>query len=112
MLRVLNPTLTTLIMTHSLTQNQLAQLKDCLSLAHNLAQQETAREAMAQLLGDIELNPAAVEVIEALWHELLTARRSTAFWEQISDAEKEMGDRLTQDNIRLQQNYLRLMQEQ
>jgi len=99
-------------MTHSLTQNQLAQLKDCFSLARNPTQQETARQNMAQLLSDLAVDAVAAEVIDALWQELLTARRSTAFWEQISDAEKEMGDRLTQDNIRLQQNYLRLMQEQ
>jgi len=99
-------------MTHSLTQNQLAQLKDCFSLARNPTQQETARQTMAQLLSDLTVDAVAAEVIDALWQELLTARRSTAFWEQISDAEKEMGDRLTQDNIRLQQNYLRLMQEQ
>lgn len=99
-------------MTHSLTQNQLAQLKDCFSLAQNPATQEAARQTMAQLLSEIEPNTTAAEVIDALWNELLTARRSTIFWEQISDAEKEMGDRLTQDNIRLQQNYLRLMQEQ
>ncbi|XHX76607.1 MAG: hypothetical protein RBJ76_19520 [Stenomitos frigidus ULC029] len=99
-------------MTHSLSQNQLAQLKDCLSLAQNPTQQETARQTMAQLLGELAPDTATAEVIDALWQELLTARRSTAFWEQISDAEKEMGDRLAQDNIRLQQNYLRLMQEQ
>lgn len=99
-------------MTHSLTQNQLAQLKDCLSLAQNPTQQEAARQTMTQLLSDVSPNTIALEIIDALWNELLTARRSTAFWEQISDAEKEIGDRLTQDNIRLQQNYLRLMQEQ
>lgn len=99
-------------MTQSLTHNQLAQLKDCFSLAQNPTQQETARQAMAQLLGEIAPDTVAATVIDALWNELLVARRSTAFWEQISDAEKEMGDRLTQDNIRLQQNYLRLMQEQ
>jgi hypothetical protein len=99
-------------MTHSLTPTQVAQLQDCFSLAQNPTQQEAARQTMAQLLQDLALNPTAAAVVDALWNELLTARRSTAFWEQISDAEKEMGDRLTQDNIRLQQNYLRLMQEQ
>lgn len=99
-------------MTQSLTQHQIARLQDCFTLSRNPTQQEDARQAMAQLLSEIELNTAATEMIDVLWNELLTARRSTAFWEQISDAEKEMGDRLTQDNIRLQQNYLRLMQEQ
>ncbi|MBW4474141.1 MAG: hypothetical protein KME45_27760 [Stenomitos rutilans HA7619-LM2] len=98
-------------MAHSLTPNQLAQLQDCLVLAHDPTQHDAARQSLAQLLSEVD-PAAAPNIIDALWNELLTARRSTAFWEQISDAEKEMGDRLTQDNIRLQQNYLRLMQEQ
>lgn len=99
------------IMAHSLTPQQLAQLQDCFSLARNPTQQDAARQSLAQLLNEID-PAAALAIIDALWNELLTARRSTAFWEQISDAEKEIGDRLAQDNIRLQQNYLRLMQEQ
>ncbi|XGW00025.1 MAG: hypothetical protein ACAF41_13955 [Leptolyngbya sp. BL-A-14] len=99
-------------MTHSLNQNQIAQLQECLALSRNPTQQAEARQTMTKLLQELEPNPAAAELIDALWNELLTARRSTAFWEQISDAEKEIGDRLAQDNIRLQQNYLRLMQEQ
>ncbi len=99
-------------MTQPLTEHQITQLKECLSLAQSPAQHTAARELLAQLLGGLEAAPATTEVIDTLWNELLRARRSNAFWEQISDAEKEMGDRLAQDNIRLQQNYLRLMQEQ
>ncbi|MBW4693123.1 MAG: hypothetical protein KME27_15325 [Lyngbya sp. HA4199-MV5] len=98
-------------MAHTLTPDQLAQLQDCLALSQDPAQHDAARQSLAQLLNEVD-PAAAPHIIDALWNELLTARRSTAFWEQISDAEKEMGDRLTQDNIRLQQNYLRLMQEQ
>lgn len=99
-------------MTHSLTQNQQTQLQNCLAIARDPAQQKVARQAMTQLLSDLDLTAPATDVIDVIWNELLTAQRSNVFWEQISDAEKEMGDRLTQDNIRLQQNYLRLMQEQ
>ncbi len=99
-------------MTHSLTQHQIEQLQECLSIARDPAQHDTARQQFTQFLSGVESSPVAIEIIDALWHELLAARRSNAFWEQISDAEKEMGDRLTQDNIRLQQNYLRLVQEQ
>lgn len=98
-------------MAHPLTPDQLTQLQDCLALARDPAQHDAARQSLAQLLSGVD-PAAAPNIIDALWNELLTARRSTAFWEQISDAEKEMGDRLAQDNIRLQQNYLRLMQEQ
>ncbi len=99
-------------MTHSLTQNQITQLQSCLALSRNPTQQDEARQIMTQLLSEIEPDTAATAIIDALWNELLAARRATAFWEQISDAEKEIGDRLAQDHIRLQQNYLRLMQEQ
>lgn len=99
------------IMAHSLTPQQLAQLQECLSLARDPAQHDAAKQSLAQLLSEVD-PAAAPDIIDTLWNELLTARRSTVFWEQISDAEKEMGDRLAQDNIRLQQNYLRLMQEQ
>lgn len=99
-------------MTHSLTQNQLAQLQECLALAHNPGQQEQASQNFAQLLGSVEPNSSAAALLEALWNELLAARRSSAFWQQISDAEKGMSERLAATNVQLQQNYLRLMQEQ
>lgn len=99
-------------MPHSLTQNQIAQIEDCLLLAQNPKQQETANQKFVQLLDSVESTPATVELLQRLWQEILSARRSVAFWEQISDAEKEMSDRLAQNHVRLQQNYLRLMQEQ
>jgi hypothetical protein len=99
-------------MPHSLTQNQIAQIQECLLLAQNPRQHDTANQKFAQLLASVETTPATVELLQRLWHEILSARRSATFWEQISDAEKEMSDRLAQNHVRLQQNYLRLMQEQ
>lgn len=52
-----------------------------------------------------------VELIETLWKEVLAARRAEAFWHQISDVERTMTERITDDHVQLQQNYLRLMQE-
>ena len=99
-------------MTHSLTQNQQAHLQECLALAQDPTQQEQASQTFSQLVASVEPSAAAAALLQALWSELLAARRSSAFWQQISDAEKGMSERLAATNVQLQQNYLRLMQEQ
>ena len=99
-------------MNQSLTPNQVAQLKDCLALSQEPAQHDEAKRIFAELLTNFEPNPATAELIDTLWNELLAARRSATFWQQISDVEKEMGERLAQNHMQLQQNHLRLIQEQ
>ncbi len=54
---------------------------------------------------------ATTELVAILWKEVLAARRAEAFWQQISDVERTMTERITDDHFQLQQNYLRLMQE-
>lgn len=88
------------------------QLQDCLSLAQDPALHQAANEAFTQLRQTLEADADVTEVLEALWSEVLSARRSAAFWQQLSNVEKEMSDRLAQNHVQLQQNYLRLMQEQ
>lgn len=99
-------------MPHSLTAKQRDQLRHCLELAQDPAQHDQANAQFLQLLHGIKLAPATSELLEAVWNEMLAARRSSAFWQEISDVEKEMSDRLAQNHFQLQQNYLRLMQEQ
>lgn len=99
-------------MTQSLSQNQLDQLQHCFALAADPTQQAAAKTAFAQLRQGITDPVAAEELLEALWTEVLAARRSGAFWQQISDAEKGLSDRVTADHINLQQNHMRLIQEQ
>ncbi|HEY9907258.1 MAG TPA: hypothetical protein V6D18_06575 [Thermosynechococcaceae cyanobacterium] len=99
-------------MTQSLTQNQLDQLRECFALAENPSQHSAAKTAFAQLRQEISDDSPAVELMNALWAEVLLARRSAAFWQQLSDAEKGLSDRVTADHVNLQQNHMRLIQEQ
>lgn len=66
----------------------------------------------SELIDSLEPGSAAAELISMLWKEILTSRRSAAFWQQISDVEKAMSEQLVQQHLQLQQNHLRLMQEQ
>ena len=99
-------------MTQSLTQNQLDQLQECFALAADPTQHNAAKTAFTQLRQEITDPAAVAELMDALWTEVLVARRSGAFWQQISDAEKGLSDRVTADHVNLQQNHLRLIQEQ
>jgi hypothetical protein len=99
-------------MTQSLTQKQLDQLQECFALAGNPTQREAAKTAFSQLSAEVTIDPATTELLEALWAEVLSARRSEAFWQQMSDAEKGLSDRVAADHINLQQNHMRLIQEQ
>lgn len=99
-------------MTHSLSQDQAELLQNCLSLAANPKSHADAKRQFLDLQGSLNTDTATLEVLQKLWQEVLAARRSAAFWEQLSDVEKAMSDGLANDHLRLQQNYLRLVQEQ
>lgn len=99
-------------MSHSLSQTQADLLQDCLSLAANPKSQADAQRQFVNLQESLNTDAATSEVLQKLWQEVLAARRSSAFWEQLSDVEKAMSDGLATDHLRLQQNYLRLVQEQ
>ncbi|GAB4339356.1 MAG: hypothetical protein OHK0047_30140 [Leptolyngbyaceae cyanobacterium] len=99
-------------MNHSLSQNQVNLLKDCLALALDPKTQAEADRQFLELQDSLNMDAATSEVLQKLWAEVLAARRSAAFWERLSDAEKAMSDGLADDHLRLQQNYLRLVQEQ
>ncbi len=89
------------------------QLQECLELARHLATQEQARELFQAWREEFAANnPQAAELLTLLWEEVLSANRSALFWQELTDVEKKLSDRMTQQNIQLQQNYLRLVQEQ
>ncbi|MEO1210636.1 MAG: hypothetical protein AAFX78_13960 [Cyanobacteria bacterium J06638_20] len=98
-------------MLHSTATGQ--DLNECIELAKDPKEHRAAEEAFATIKGALDDAPSeTLEVVERLWNELLTARRSAAFWEQISDVERAMTERLATDHYQLKQNYLRLLQEQ
>lgn len=99
-------------MTYPLAQNSVEDLSAALELLQKPTQQSEATEKFAALVEQVAYNPEMVQFLTVLWNEVASARRSAAFWEQLSDVEKNMSEQLVANNIRLQQNYLRLMQEQ
>lgn len=99
-------------MSQPLLPDQLAQLEECFAMAQDPSQRDAATELFIQLRQTISDENALQMLIDLLWGEVLSARRSGAFWQQISDVEKDMSERLAQNHVQLQQNYLRLVQEQ
>ncbi|MBE9011145.1 hypothetical protein IQ250_13095 [Pseudanabaenaceae cyanobacterium LEGE 13415] len=94
-----------------LTPAQTSQLQQCLELARDLNSHQEAIAQFAQLRDSIVQDESAKALIDGIWAEVLAARRSSAFWQQMSDVEKDVSERLAQNHVQLQQNYLRLMQE-
>ena len=99
------------IMAYS-SENPIVQLKKCLSLVQDVNTHAEANRAFEQLCGIIDAeNPMAAQLLEMLWEEAIMARRSALFWQQMSDVEKDMANRMMENMTQMRQNYLRLMQE-
>lgn len=99
-------------MSYSLTEKQSQLLNECLSMAQDLNSHSDADRRFLDLEETLPNDPATMVVVQALWREVLAARRSATYWEQISDVERSMTESLASNHFQLQQNYLRLMQEQ
>ena len=100
-------------MAQSTHPDLLNQLKSCLSLARDLPNHEAATATFETLKEAIAAQqPQLEEALQLLWDELLAARRSATFWQEICDVEKELSERIAANHVQLRQNYLRLMQEQ
>ncbi len=90
-----------------------SRLQDAISLAQKVQQHPEAHQAFQQVLAELEAeSPLAAKLLEQLWREYIGTQRSSIFWEQLSEVEKNLSDRLSASHIQLKQNYLRLMQEQ
>ncbi|HEY9763855.1 MAG TPA: hypothetical protein V6D07_15090 [Trichocoleus sp.] len=88
-------------------------LKGAIALAQDVKTHRQAKEQFEELYPVLEAeNAEMAEMLRHLWQEYITLQRSAAFWQRLSNAEKDLSDKITEDNIQLQQNYLRLVQEQ
>ena len=99
-------------MSYSLTEKQSDLLQECLSMAQNIQSHADADRRFLDLEETLSDDAATVAVLEALWKEVLAARRSALYWQQISDVERALTEKMAGNHFQLQQNYLRLMQEQ
>jgi hypothetical protein len=88
-------------------------LQHCLELAQELTHHNQANQSFEALRSQIALdNPEVAILLSQVWRELISAQRSAAFWQQICNVERDLTEKMTASHVQLQQNYLRLMQEQ
>jgi len=100
-------------MSHSTASLPAEILTECIELAKDPKAHSEAERTFEEIKDDLmDAPPEALQLVDRLWKELLLARRSAAFWEEISNVERSMTERLAADHLQLQQNYLRLVQEQ
>ena len=90
-----------------------SRLQEAIHLARQVQQHPAADQAFQSVLRELGTqSPVAAELLEQLWREYIGSQRSSQFWEQMSEVEKNLSDRMSESHIQLKQNYLRLMQEQ
>ncbi len=94
-------------------QDLSTRLQAAVELAHTVDCHAEAHQQFQALLDELQSHdPQAVALLEQLWQSYVASQRSSLFWQQLSQVEKNLSDRLTESHLQLKQNYLRLMQEQ
>ncbi len=99
-------------MSYSLTENQSHLLDECLAMAQDVKLHPDADRRFLDLEASLQGEADTAAVLQAMWKEVLAARRSAMYWQQVSDIERSMTEKLADNHLQLRQNYLRLMQEQ
>lgn len=90
-----------------------SRLQSAINLAQQVQHHPEAQQAFQEVLGELKTqDPVAAVLLEQLWQEYIGTKRSSVFWEQLSEVEKNLSDRMSESHIQLKQNYLRLVQEQ
>lgn len=90
-----------------------SRLQNAISLAKQVDQHPAAHQTFQDVAEGVRAeNPQAADLLEQLWKEYIGSQRSSLFWEQLSEVEKNLSDRMSESHIQLKQNYLRLVQEQ
>ena len=88
-------------------------LSGAIALARDGKNAAQANEQFEAILSEVSAEgPKGAMLLKQLWQEYTSVQRSAAFWESMSDAEKELSDKMAQSNIQLQRNHMRLIQEQ
>ncbi|NEQ96546.1 MAG: hypothetical protein F6K30_07460 [Cyanothece sp. SIO2G6] len=89
------------------------ELHECLSLVKDAETQGLAVKQYGMLRDRLMSEyPDLVALLDMMWDALLVSQRSAKVWERLCDTEKQLTDRMAESHVQLQQNYLRLVQEQ
>lgn len=95
------------------TTDFATRLQTALDLAQSVETHGEASQIIQTIVADLQgQSPEAIALFAQLWQAYISSQRSSQFWQQISEAEKNLSDRLSASHVQLKQNYLRLMQEQ
>lgn len=87
-------------------------LNEAIALTKDVQTHPEAKAKFAALEAQLAAEkPEVVALLRLLWDECISAKRSSAFWKEMSDAEKALADGAMAASIQSKQNYMRLMQE-
>lgn len=88
-------------------------LSSAIALTKDIQNESEATAQFEAILTEVrEQSPIAAKLLNQLWQEYVSVRRSASFWEGMSDAEKGLSEKMAESNVQLQRNYMRLVQEQ
>ena len=88
-------------------------LSGAIALSKEKEHLSQANEQFEALLAQVKAeNPTTAPLLQQLWQEYMSVQRSADFWQVMSDAEKDLSDKMSATHIQLKQNYMRLIQEQ
>ena len=88
-------------------------LAGAIALAKDGKNLASATEQFKAILEQVQTeSPIAALLLSQLWQEYVSIQRSATFWENMSDAEKGLSEKMAESNVQLQRNYMRLVQEQ
>ena len=88
-------------------------LAGAIALAKDGKNLDAANAQFEAILSEIKTeSPTSETLLRQLWQEYTSIQRSAKFWESMSDAEKELSEKMAESNVQLQRNYMRLVQEQ
>ena len=95
------------------TTDFATRLQAALDLAQSVENHGEASRIIQAIVAELhDQSPEAIALFQQLWRAYISSQRSSQFWQQVSEAEKNLSDRLSASHVQLKQNYLRLMQEQ
>ncbi|MEB3290209.1 MAG: hypothetical protein VKI82_09840 [Leptolyngbya sp.] len=95
------------------TTDLATRLQTALDLAQSVENHGEASRVIQAIVADLQdQSPEAIALFQQLWRAYISSQRSSQFWQQISEAEKNLSDRLSASHVQLKQNYLRLIEEQ
>ncbi|MDJ0708384.1 MAG: hypothetical protein QNJ46_34375 [Leptolyngbyaceae cyanobacterium MO_188.B28] len=101
-------------MSKTAVNNPVATLREAIKLSQSseTETQQKAHDVFGALREQLDAdNPELLEMIQILWMEVVSARRSASFWQELCQVEKHLSERISENHLQLKQDYQRLIQK-